>query len=256
VYARLCLLSTTQSFVNVLKLFNEKVLKPKPAAAPSNPTAAIAAGVPTAMRKPAPAAGAAAASTTAPSASGSAAGAEGRPSVSFASATTTAPAAASVAGAESAGTKGPVSAPSGGGGPRKFPIIVVPSALTSTITMINIQDFLLGGQYFTVEQKRNAGAHKERELLMLRQFPNKSQLMYKIIDDPSRLSPDEWERVVAVFATGQEWQFKNWQYSSPVSLFQHVLGVHVCIDSAAVNANILSWNCKVLKVNLSASVSV
>ena len=57
--------------------------------------------------------------------------------------------------------------------------------------------------------------------------------------------------MVAVFVTGQTWQFKNWnnnQYSSPVTLFQNVLGVHLLLDDRGVDPIIQSWNCKVLKV--------
>lgn len=131
---------------------------------------------------------------------------------------------------------------------RNYPIIILPGSLTTCITMINVKDFLLEGMYISVEEKRSAGAQKERDLLLLRDLPNGSRLIYRVIDDPTKLTSADWDYVVAVFATGQLWQFKNWKYPTPVALFQHVLGIHVCVDSAAVDANILSWNCKVLKV--------
>jgi parafibromin len=61
-------------------------------------------------------------------------------------------------------------------------------------------------------------------------------------------NPRDWERVVAVFATGQQWQFKDWLYPNPVDLFQRVVGVHLTMDDRAVDPAILSWNCRVLKV--------
>lgn len=132
----------------------------------------------------------------------------------------------------------------------KYPIIILPGSLTTCITMINVKDFLLEGMYISVEEKRSAGAVKERETLLIRDLPgNAGRLIYRVIDDPTRLKDEEWSLVVAVFATGQLWQFKGWKYPTPVALFQNVLGVHVCVDSAAVDANILSWNCRVLKVS-------
>jgi parafibromin len=116
--------------------------------------------------------------------------------------------------------------------------------------MINAEDFLVNGAYHTVEDKRKAGAQKQRELYLPRAMPNGGHVLYRVIDDPTKLLDAEWDLVVAVFATGQAWQFKGWKYSTPVTLFQHVLGVHVCIDSAAVDVNVQSWNCKVLKVRV------
>lgn len=45
---------------------------------------------------------------------------------------------------------------------------------------------------------------------------------YLVIDNPSRLAPGDWERVVAVVALGKEWQFKGWHWEKPVDLFANV----------------------------------
>lgn len=194
----------------MLKLFNDKVLRPMQAS----------------VKPVAPAAVSASASKRAPE---------------------TKPAAAATAAAAAPARE---AAPSSGA-VRTYPIIIVPGSLTSCVTLINAKDFLLDGVYYSVEEKRKAGATKNRDsdgILLIRELPNGGRLVYKVIDDPTKLSDEDWDRVVAVFATGQAWQFKGWKYPSPVTLFQNVLGVHVCIDSAVVDANIQSWNCKVLKV--------
>jgi hypothetical protein len=55
---------------------------------------------------------------------------------------------------------------------------------------------------------------------------------YLIIDNPTKLKPEDWERVVAVISIGKDWQFKGWKWSTPVELFSHVkrvicpLGTH------------------------------
>lgn len=200
-----------QDFSVVLKLFNDKILKPMQA--------------PTKSSLPAPAA-----------APGS-----GRK-----------PAAAELAKGEvqkSATGPAPPSSSGSTGTGKTYPIIIVPASLTTCITMHNVKDFLVDGMYISVEEKRSSGGGKERDTLLIRDLPNNSgRLLYHVIDDPTRLSDAEWNLVVAVFATGQLWQFKGWKYPTPVALFQHVLGIHVCIDSAAVDPNILSWNCRVLKV--------
>lgn len=153
--------------------------------------------------------------------------------------------------AAGAGADPRAAAPSSSSFGKNYPIIILPGSLTTCITMINVKDFLLEGMYISVEEKRSAGAAKEREMLLIRDLPGGGgRLIYRVIDDPTKLASAEWDLVVAVFATGQLWQFKGWKFPTPVALFQNVLGVHVCVDSAAVDANILSWNCRVLKVCL------
>lgn len=131
------------------------------------------------------------------------------------------------------------------------PIIIVPSALTSCITSVNAQDFLEKGVYVTVEEKTKLGGKRESEFAIMRTVQSGStsrKIRYKIIDNPKQLRPEDWNRVVAVFATGQAWQFKEFKWTNPAELFQNVMGVHLTMDDRAVDANIMSWNCKILRV--------
>eukprot|EP01036_Dinobryon_divergens_P022673 gene22673-30954_t len=124
---------------------------------------------------------------------------------------------------------------------------------TSAISMVNIREFLVDGMFVPSEEKRKEPHVKaERMTIISRSLPADVVQMYKIVDDPLKLAEADWAKVVAVFVTGQLWQFKNWnnnQYSSPVTLFQNVLGVHLVLDDRGVDPVIQSWNCKVLKVN-------
>ena len=45
------------------------------------------------------------------------------------------------------------------------------------------------------------------------------QVLVTIVDNPSRLSEAEWDRVVAVFVLGAPWQFSGWRISEPAVLF-------------------------------------
>jgi hypothetical protein len=43
---------------------------------------------------------------------------------------------------------------------------------------------------------------------------------YRIIDNPQKLSPADWDRVVAVFVMGPAWQFKGWPWDgNPTEIF-------------------------------------
>lgn len=131
----------------------------------------------------------------------------------------------------------------------KYPIIIVPSAVTSCITLLNAKEFFIDGLYTTVEVKKQQGARREKELDIVRPGKASNEIQtYRVIDDPTKLTNEDWDRVVAVFVTGQLWQFKGWKYSNPVELFQHVLGLHLTFDDRVIDPTILTWNCKVLKV--------
>ena len=210
-----------------MKLFSEKVLKPM---LPTKGTA-TAPAAPGVQRRPGHAAPLAPASASDPS------------KIRANPSTTQYVHGGDIGASGASGASGARKTPS-----RQYPIIIVPSAPTSCITLLNAEDFLVNGEYHTMEEKRKQAIKKPRELFIPRKRPDGKVVVYRVLDDPRNLTDVEWNLVVAVFATGQTWQFKQWKHPTPVTLFQNVLGVHVCVDSATVDANIQSWNCKVLKV--------
>lgn len=133
------------------------------------------------------------------------------------------------------------------------PIIIVPSAVTSLITTLNAIDFLEHSNYISLEQKQAAGLVRESSVSLKRRIQGgeKKFFTYMVMDNPAKLSAQDWNRVVAVFVTGQAWQFKGWPegYSDPVKLFQKVSGIHLTWDDRPMNPTVSSWNCKILKIN-------
>ena len=131
------------------------------------------------------------------------------------------------------------------------PIIIVPNALTSDIGTINAKDLLLKGIYHSVEDMRKSGQPMANEIRISRRMPDGREKQYKIINDASKLPKEGWDRVCAVFVTGQPWQFKNWRYNNSVDLFQQALGVYINLDGKVISPTIKSWNCSVLKTSSS-----
>jgi len=132
------------------------------------------------------------------------------------------------------------------------PIIIIPSAFGSIINSTNAKEMLADNCFLPLEEARALGMERVTEQTILRKIPGSNiSLPYKLIDNPTKLSDDDWKSVVAVFATGQAWQFKGWKWAEPRQLFANVLGVHICMDDTAVAENILQWNCKVLQINRS-----
>ena len=52
-------------------------------------------------------------------------------------------------------------------------------------------------------------------------------IRFIIVDTPEQFKPEYWSRVVAVFTTGQVWQFKSYKWQTPQELFRHTLGVYL-----------------------------
>ena len=71
----------------------------------------------------------------------------------------------------------------------------------------------------------------------------------KVVDNPSRLKAADWDRVVAVVALGKEWQFKGWQWSSPVELFSKCFGVYFKWDNEGAPEAVTKWNVSVVDVS-------
>jgi parafibromin len=123
--------------------------------------------------------------------------------------------------------------------------------LDGAISSYNASDFLgPSTKWIPIGEKKNAGGKREKEQRITHTFANDVTVEFLLVDDPRVLTSDhDWQRVVAVFAIGQPWQFKDWKWANPVDLFQNVLGVHLMLDNEKVSDNVRSWNCKLLKVN-------
>lgn len=104
--------------------------------------------------------------------------------------------------------------------PSRTPIIIIPATMTSLITMYNAKDILQDMKFMTTEQKRAQGSARENEVLLQRVKEGNTTVPYRIIDNPTKLTAQDWQRVVAVFVMGPAWQFKGWPWdASPVEIF-------------------------------------
>jgi parafibromin len=102
----------------------------------------------------------------------------------------------------------------------RTPIIIIPSAPNSLITMYNAKDILQDLKFVTNEDKKASGAPRDNEILLQRRKDSNTTVPYRIIDQPGKLTPHDWSRVVAVFVFGPAWQFKGWPWDgNPVEIF-------------------------------------
>ncbi|KAH9283560.1 Parafibromin [Echinococcus granulosus] len=132
----------------------------------------------------------------------------------------------------------------------RVPIIIIPAAPTSLITMLNATDILQDLQFVSTEEKRNQGCKRDNELLIHRRKPDGRTVPYRVIDQPNRLQPDEWNRVVAVFVQGQAWQFKGWPHGGdPAVIFSVVKGFHIKYANMPLDPNVAKWNVHVINLD-------
>jgi parafibromin len=71
-------------------------------------------------------------------------------------------------------------------------------------------------------------------------------MRFIIVDTPEQFKPEYWSRVVAVFTTGQAWQFKSYKWQQPQDLFRHTLGVYVGFRGDQMPETIRGWGRGVL----------
>uniref|UniRef100_A0A8C1E453 Parafibromin n=2 Tax=Cyprinus carpio TaxID=7962 RepID=A0A8C1E453_CYPCA len=143
----------------------------------------------------------------------------------------------------------------------RTPIIIIPAATTSLITMLNAKELLQDLKFVTSEDKKKQGIQRDNEVLLQRR---KDQVQpggatisvtvpYRVIDQPLKLAPQDWDRVVAVFVQGPAWQFKGWPWllpdGSPVDIFAKIRAFHLKYDEARMDPNVQKWDVTVLELS-------
>ncbi|SPO26196.1 related to CDC73 - DNA-directed RNA polymerase II accessory protein [Ustilago trichophora] len=144
------------------------------------------------------------------------------------------------------------------------PIVVLSSSPTSLLNMFNIKQFLEEGIFVPPEEARQrargvadlvvsitsrggsvgqggagGGVGIGRRILVVDSAEAVIRLGGSSASAPGA---DPWNRVIAVFTTGQAWQFKTYKWNDPRELFKNVMGVYVRWHNEPQNANIRDWN--------------
>ncbi|KAJ1371743.1 hypothetical protein KIN20_033743 [Parelaphostrongylus tenuis] len=101
------------------------------------------------------------------------------------------------------------------------PIIIIPSAITSLLTIFNATDIIQDMNFVTTEEKRKDNNIQRKSQIYIQRKKNDTTVPYLVVDQPNKFTDAEWDRVVAVFITGQLWQFKPFKrwHSNPVEIF-------------------------------------
>lgn len=107
---------------------------------------------------------------------------------------------------------------------RPDPIILLSPSASSLLRMSNAKAFLEGGRY-TPPDHNNAPS-MQRVMRPVKDIDSSGRpWQFVLVEGIEQFKPEYWNRVVAVFTTGQTWQFKSYKWSNPAELFKHVQGV-------------------------------
>ncbi|KAK4231427.1 putative cell division control protein [Podospora fimiseda] len=109
---------------------------------------------------------------------------------------------------------------------RPDPIILLSPSASSILRMSNAKQFLEGGRYSPPENIVPPPTMLNVSRLIKEMDPNRP-IRFILVETPEQFKPEYWNRVVAVFTTGQAWQFKSYKWPNPTELFKHVQGVYL-----------------------------
>ncbi|KAF4637271.1 hypothetical protein G7Y89_g786 [Cudoniella acicularis] len=136
---------------------------------------------------------------------------------------------------------------------RPDPIILLSPSASSLLRMSNIKSFLEGGTYIPPESSSLTSSSSATLLHAMRVLPSidpAHAMRFIIVDSAEQFKPEYWARVVAVFTTGQAWQFKSYKWQQPAELFRHTLGVYLGWRGDQLPESVKGWGRSVLSTQV------
>jgi parafibromin len=126
-------------------------------------------------------------------------------------------------------------------GKNKEPIILLSPAASALLNMSNAKEFFENGIF----EPRTSTSGASNIARISRNSSKLGPLRFVVVDSVERFKPEYWQRVVAVFATGQSWQFRPYQWSDPDVLFSKVLGFALVYKGDPLPPTLSQWNVSV-----------
>ncbi|KAK5780354.1 Cdc73p PWA37_002685 [Arxiozyma heterogenica] len=125
---------------------------------------------------------------------------------------------------------------------HKDPIILIPSAASSIITISNIKPFLQECKY--INPRELSSSLRDDLVTIEKKFDKINKTIRFLVVNNTRMftKPEYWDRVVAVFTTGHIWQFNNYQWNTPQELFQHCKGYYFYFNGDVIPQHVQQWN--------------
>ncbi|KAH6895776.1 RNA pol II accessory factor, Cdc73 family-domain-containing protein [Thelonectria olida] len=132
---------------------------------------------------------------------------------------------------------------------RPDPIILLSPSASSLLRLSNARSFLEDGKFVPAAASDSGSTMLHVQRVISAVDPNRP-MRFILVEGSEQFKPEYWNRVVAVFTTGQMWQFKNYKWSDPNDLFKHTLGIYVGWRGEAAPDNIQGWGHRVLSTGV------
>lgn len=132
---------------------------------------------------------------------------------------------------------------------RPDPIILLSPSASSLLRMSNARSFLEDGKFVPPDAGASTVSMLHVQRVIRAVDPNRP-MRFILVEGPEQFKPEYWNRIVAVFTTGQTWQFKNYKWSNPNELFKHVQGIFVGWRGDLPPDNVRDWGHRVLSANI------
>ncbi|KAL4931294.1 CDC73 C-terminal domain-containing protein [Aspergillus undulatus] len=152
-----------------------------------------------------------------------------------------------------------LSQPRKGTSKTQDPIILLSPSASSLIRMSNVRSFLGDGVFVPPDHPSHGMASATNNILYIHRplgiadptsssravtagsQSHRKPTRFILVDSTANFKPDYWQRLVAVFTTGQTWQFKSYKWSSPPELFKHASGIYVGWRGEDVPREVRGW---------------
>ncbi|KAI0401013.1 RNA pol II accessory factor, Cdc73 family-domain-containing protein [Xylaria palmicola] len=134
---------------------------------------------------------------------------------------------------------------------RPDPIILLSPSASSLLRMSNIKSFLESSQYVppnSLAASSSTSANMLHINRLMKDVDANRPMRFILVEGTEQFKPEYWNRVVAVFTTGQTWQFKNYKWSNPTELFRHIPGIYVGWRGEQSPESIRAWGHRVMNV--------
>ncbi|KYK59219.1 Pol II transcription elongation factor subunit Cdc73 [Drechmeria coniospora] len=132
---------------------------------------------------------------------------------------------------------------------RPDPIILLSPSASSLLRMSNARSFLEDGKFVPPDAQASTASmlHVQRAMGSIDAH---RPIRFILVEGSEQFKPEYWNRVVAVFTTGQTWQFKNYKWSNANDLFKHTLGIFVGWRGEQAPDNVRAWGHRVLSTGV------
>ncbi|KAJ2901961.1 hypothetical protein MKZ38_001151 [Zalerion maritima] len=134
---------------------------------------------------------------------------------------------------------------------RPDPIILLSPSASSLLRLTNIKSFLESGRFIPPDAPAlNSNLNLLHITRIVKDIDPHRPMRFILVEGCEQFKPDYWNRVVAVFTTGQQWQFKSYKWPKPTDLFKHVQGVYVGYRDDEVPEMVKSWGHRVVSTSV------